>query len=119
MNCYLIDDEKYAINLLIEYIGRLDDLRVVGWTLTPETALADIANLDNVDVVFTDINLPEFSGFDIIKQLPKSIRVVVTTVNSYYRKPALELGVSALLFKPFEFSAFQKTIENLRINRPQ
>lgn len=119
MNCYLIDDEKYAINLLIDYIGRIDDLKIVGWTVRPETALADIESLNNVDIVFTDINLPGISGFDIIKQLPKSIRVVVTTVNSCYRKPAMELGVSGLLFKPFEFSYFQKTIENLRIDRPQ
>jgi two-component system LytT family response regulator len=113
MNCYLIDDEKHAIDLLSDYIGRLDSCNVVGWTVNPGTALTDIENLNNVDLVFTDINMPEISGFDIIEKLPKHILVIVTTVNSYYREPANELGVFAVLLKPFEFSTFQKAVKNL------
>ena len=114
MNCYLIDDEKHSIDLLIDYIGRLYGLKVVGWTLNPKTALTDIETLNNVDVVFTDINMPELSGFDIIKQLPKHIQIVVTTVNSYYREPARELGVKGYLLKPFDFGTFQKTIKSFK-----
>lgn len=36
-----------------------------------KTTLADIVSLTNVDIVFTDIYMPEISGFDIINQLPK------------------------------------------------
>jgi hypothetical protein len=62
MNCYLIDDEQHSIDLLTNYLGRLEDFMIVGTNLNAKKALIEINMLNNVDMVFTDIYMPELSA---------------------------------------------------------
>jgi response regulator of citrate/malate metabolism len=110
MNCYLIEDEQHAIDLLEDYLSRLENFCVVGSNLNAKHALAEIEKLNNVDLVFTDIYMPDLSGFDVISRLPKHIQTVVTTVNSYYRQGAADLNAAGFLLKPFDFATFQNTV---------
>ncbi|MBD1385829.1 response regulator [Mucilaginibacter rigui] len=113
MNCYLIDDEPHAIRLLTDYISRIKGFDVVGSNLNAKLALSEIHDLNNVDLVFTDINMPDLSGFDVIEQLPDHIKVVVNTIDSSYRQEANKMHVAGFLLKPFEFSTFQKIMLGL------
>ena len=110
MNCYLIDDDPHAIKLLEEYLSRMENFKVIGSNLNAKKALSEIWEFNNIDIVFTDIYMPELSGFDVIDQLPESTRAIVTTVNSKYIQTAKEKNVAGFLLKPFGFENFQKVV---------
>jgi len=62
-------------------------------------------NLDDIDIIFTDIYMPVFSGFELIKEIrsinPLEYIIVITAhqdINTY--KQSLELGINDILIKP-------------------
>ena len=61
-----------------------------------------------VDLLFLDIQMPELTGIQLLKLLPKSTQVVFTTAYSEYALDGFELDVVDYLLNPFLWSAFCK-----------
>ena len=78
----------------------------------------------NPHIVFLDLNMPGFSGFDVLQQLRssesyKNLPIVIFSTSSDEKNIAKsrELGASFYITKPTDFSLFKKTIQHtLSIN---
>lgn len=76
------------------------------------------------DVVISDINLPSFSGLELVKKIrqtnPKELIVIVSAYEhtDYFLK-CIEYGIFAFLVKPFDSALLIKTFAKLKdeINR--
>ena len=66
MNCYIIEDEKPAQDVLLNYINKTPNLNCLG---VFESALELPIVLDMVDFIFLDIQLPEINGLDFLNNL--------------------------------------------------
>jgi DNA-binding LytR/AlgR family response regulator len=75
-------------------------------------ALEAIEYLNNntVDLIFLDLNMPKLKGFEFLKTLRFSPKVIVTTAYSEFALEGYELNVSDYLLKPFSFERFLKAI---------
>ena len=77
---------------------------------------------EHFDVVFLDLAMPEFSGYDILKVLKsedllKTINIVIFTASSVSDKDIeefLALGAKAILRKPLSIQELQDTIDKFR-----
>jgi DNA-binding LytR/AlgR family response regulator len=110
INCYIIDDEQHAIDLLIGYVQRTPFLKLVGSTTEALDAIKVISN-EKVDLVFLDIHMPSISGIDLLKIFNNQTKVVLTTAYSEYAMDGYEHDVVDYLLKPITYQRFLKAAQ--------
>ncbi|MGY0039284.1 LytR/AlgR family response regulator transcription factor [Pedobacter sp. NJ-S-72] len=69
LNCVIIEDENHAIELLTDHIQSMPNLSLLKVYSQPITAMTEITEEDNIDIIFLDINMPGMSGMDLAKIL--------------------------------------------------
>lgn len=107
--CIIIDDEELALDLLEDYVGKIDMLDLAGRFLDPVIAFNFLQNTP-IDLIFVDINMPGLSGLDLIASLRKLPAVVITTAYREYAVEGFELQVLDYLVKPISFSRFLQSV---------
>ena len=109
MKCLIVDDEHIARKILSDYVGKVPELELVAACGSALQALNHIKK-DNIDVLFLDIQMPDLSGLDFLKILPRRPATILTTAYSEYAVQSYELDVVDYLLKPIDFDRFYKAI---------
>ena len=112
LSCYIIDDEPLAQGILEEYISKVPFLELKGTFMSPLEAAGQL-KIDNPDLLFLDINMPELDGLSFIPMLNPKPMIILTTAYDQYALKAFELEVRDYLLKPFSFERFYKTVLRL------
>jgi len=69
---------------------------------------------NEVDVIFTDINMPDLSGMDFAKSLSNPPMIVFTTAYSQYAVDGYKVNAIDYLLKPFGLPEFQKAAAKVK-----
>lgn len=109
IKCITIDDEHLAHKLLADYIKKVPMLELAGQFKKAADAL-EIINTGQVDLIFSDIQMPDFTGIEFIESLQNKPLVIFTTAYSEYALKGYELEVIDYLLKPIEFERFIKAV---------
>jgi DNA-binding LytR/AlgR family response regulator len=112
MKCLVVDDEPYARKLLEEFIQKTPELVYAGSATHALEARAFLSQ-QKVDVIFLDIQMPEFTGIDFLKTISQRPSVVFTTAFAAYALEGFELDVVDYLLKPFDFQRFLKAVNKI------
>lgn len=112
MNYCIIDDEPIAHRIIEGYCKNLPYLNKVGNCFDAFEAF-QLLNSEHVDVVFLDINMPELSGFDLLKTMKQSPHVIVTSAYKEYAIEGYELNVTDYLLKPFSLPRFLQAMQKV------
>jgi DNA-binding LytR/AlgR family response regulator len=110
MNCLIVDDEPVARKGIAEYVSDIDFLNLVGECENPMKA-ASLMNIQAVDLIFLDIQMPKLSGIDFLKTLKNPPLVIFTTAYSEYALEGYSLDVVDYLMKPITFDRFLKAAQ--------
>lgn len=114
--CLIVDDEPLAIQLLEKHIAQLPFFEVVGTCGNAVNAL-EFLNHQSIDLLFLDIRMPQLTGLDLLKNLRRPPRTILTTAYREYALDGFELDVVDYLLKPVTFDRFFKAVEKyLRTN---
>jgi len=106
----LIVDDSSSMRAIIKKTIKASGFNV-GHFLTAEdgTDAVKVLSTKWVDVVLTDINMPNMNGIELIKRMKEdeileTIPVVIVTTegSEKVKKQSMELGVKALIKKPFK-----------------
>lgn len=109
MKCVIIDDEPLAVELLEDFVGKVDSLELVH-TFNNAIDAVSYINQNNVDLIFLDIQMPHFSGIDFLNTIEKKPLVIFTTAYSDYAVEGFNLGAVDYLVKPIPFHRFLKSV---------
>ncbi|SDX78506.1 two component transcriptional regulator, LytTR family [Flavobacterium degerlachei] len=109
MKCVIIDDEPLAVDLIKEFVSKIDSLELVN-TFNNAIDAISIINQSNVDLIFLDIEMPHFSGIDFINAIDKKPLIIFTTAYSDYAVEGFNLGAVDYLVKPIPFHRFLKSV---------
>lgn len=113
MNCIIIDDDSTARLIVSKLCSQHSTLNVVDEFPNAIEAIKFL-NANEVDLIFLDIHMPTFSGFDFIKTLKNPPRVILTTSDRDFALEAFEYpSVVDYLVKPIEQERFNKAVEKL------
>ena len=86
LSCIILDDERGPRERLAVLLGKMENVKIVAIEEKPETAIETICN-KNPHLVFIDVEMPRFSGFDVVKEVRKSRPgqdfIFVTGYNQY------------------------------------
>ena len=117
INCIAIDDDVNSLEGLNSYLSVLPDLQLIKCFTDPIRALTDISDLDKVDIIFMDIEMPALSGLELATMLrQKTKHLIFTTAHSKYALDAFGVNADAYLLKPYTMHHFTETINNLYPN---
>lgn len=106
-NCVVIDDEFLARKLISDYISRVPQLRLLGAFDSPVKAMNTIQG-GSVHIIFIDIEMPDVSGIDFVRNMPFRPLVVFVTAYAEYAVQGFELDAIEYLLKPVTFPRFLK-----------
>ncbi|MCL3781581.1 response regulator transcription factor [Prolixibacteraceae bacterium JC049] len=105
----IIDDEPLAQKIIENYAQQIPSLEIV---CKCDNALqaVDALHKHDVDLLFLDINMPQFNGLSLLKTLKDPPLVIITTAYTEYALECFELDVLDYLKKPFSFERFLKAV---------
>jgi DNA-binding LytR/AlgR family response regulator len=112
VRCLVVDDEELARTLLKTYIEKIDFLELIATVENPIEA-STILKLEQIDVVFLDIQMPELKGTDFAKMIDSSTKVIFTTAYSEYALEGFELNALDYLLKPITFERFLQSVNKI------
>lgn len=111
MNCIIIDDETTARVIINQLCAQIDDLTIVAEFPNAIQAIKYL-NQNEVDLIFLDIHMPDFTGFDFIQTLKNPPRIILTTSDANFAIEAFEYDcIVDYLVKPILFPRFEKAIQ--------
>lgn len=113
IRCVAIDDEPGALSIIQNHASRVDFLTLEQTFLDPFKAMTYL-NDQAVDLLFLDINMPDISGFGLLKNLNPKPLVIFTTAHSEYAIQSYEVEAVDYLLKPFDFARFFMAVSKVK-----
>jgi YesN/AraC family two-component response regulator len=115
----IIDDESMCIDLVEGLIKRYNmPIDIVGTGTSGEEAL-ELAKALRPDLIYLDIELPDFTGIDVMTTLKEFLDydpdiIVITAYDSFeYAQSVFRLGAKDILLKPVDYKKFFETMERV------
>lgn len=105
----IVDDEHLARKLLLDFISNIPHLEVVGVFSNAHEAI-EFLKENQVDILLTDIQMPNISGIDFIKKCNRPKTVIFTTAYSNYAIDGFDLHITDYLLKPISYPRFEEAI---------
>lgn len=111
MNCIIIDDEEMARAIIAQMVFDHKDLKLVQEFSNAMQAIKFL-NQNEVDLIFLDIHMPDFTGFDFIQTIKNPPKVILVTSDKNFAIEAFEYEcIVDYLVKPITQERFEKSIQ--------
>ena len=110
MNCIIIDDEATARTIITQLCSKVSGLTIQEEFPNAIQAIKYL-NQNEVDLIFLDIHMPDFTGFDFIQTLKNPPKIILTTSDPNFAIEAFEYScIVDYLVKPLLLPRFEKAI---------
>lgn len=111
MNCIIIDDEATARTIITQLCSKVSNLTILEEFPNAIQAIKYL-NQNEVDLIFLDIHMPDFTGFDFIQTLKNPPKIILTTSDPNFAIEAFEYDcIVDYLIKPLKLPRFEKAIQ--------
>lgn len=107
INCAIIDDEPLAAGLLKSYVEKTPFLHLIGSYGSALEAMKELRD-NPAQLLFLDIQMPELSGIEFAKILPKDTKIIFTTAFQQYAIEGYKVAAFDYLMKPISYDDFLK-----------
>ncbi len=119
MECIIIDDEATARSVIAHLCSQVKSLEVVEEFSSAIEAIKFL-NKNEIDLIFLDIHMPNFTGFDFIETLKEPPKIILTTSDKNFAFEAFEYDcVLDYLLKPVTLPRFLKAIKKVEKRHSQ
>jgi two-component system LytT family response regulator len=120
INALIVEDEKYIREGLKAQLKNLSiDVKIIGECESVKEALIH-CNEKMPDLVFLDINLKDGTGFDFLKQINATFKIIFITAYEEYVLKALKVGAVDYILKPVDEDELLEALQKVaQINESQ
>lgn len=108
----LIDDERLAREELKSMLLKFPEIEIIGEAKNGQEGIEKIVALQP-DLIFLDINMPEMSGFEMLKKLEEIPNVIFVTAYDEFALKAFEVDALDYILKPVETQRLEDAIRKL------
>lgn len=109
LKCIIVDDDIMARKALERLCLKNPSIELLGIFDNGQSAL-NFLEYNDPDLVFLDIEMPELSGIDMLRQLPYLPMIIFTTTKTDYAYDAYEFHAIDYLKKPISLVRFENAI---------
>lgn len=114
MTCVIVEDLQVAAEYTRKCCEKSGMLEVKDHFTNVADALLYL-NINTVDILFLDVEMPGATGFELLDQLGYSPKVILTTSKPEYAFDAFEYHVIDFLKKPFTYQRFLEALQKAAI----
>ncbi len=118
IDCIIIDDEKLARELLVEFLEPHTKIEVVAECSNGKEAVEKINEL-KPQLIFLDVQMPGMDGFEVLENINHKPFVIFTTAYDQYAIKAFDNSAIDYLLKPLDEDRFKlainRAIERIKI----
>ena len=114
IRCIIVDDEPLAVEGLKLLIQKVDDLILLADFDNAVNANSFLSSSKEVDLIFTDVQMPQITGTEWIQSLQKPPLVIFTSAHADFAIKGFELNAIDYLLKPISFERFLKAINRAK-----
>jgi DNA-binding LytR/AlgR family response regulator len=115
MDCLIIDDEEMSRTTVKHFVEKTEDLNLVAVCADPIEAV-NILQKTKIDILFLDIEMPNMSGYDLIKTLEDPPQIILITAKREHAAEAFDYKVTDYLVKPVQYSRFFQAVQRAKEN---
>lgn len=108
IRCITIDDAPLALSQINDFVSRVPFLELVGSASNAFEAM-ELLSKNRIDLIYTDINMPDLSGLDLVKTLVQKPMIIFSTAYSEYAIDGFKIEAIDYLLKPYSFNEFLKS----------
>ncbi|MEM9856413.1 MAG: LytTR family DNA-binding domain-containing protein [Bacteroidota bacterium] len=109
-NCVIVDDEKLARELLMEFLEPYPEIEVLAQCSKGTEAIEKIEDL-KPNLIFLDVQMPGMDGFDVLEALEHKPYVIFTTAYDQYAIKAFDNNAIDYLLKPLDEDRFKRAVD--------
>ena len=111
MQCIIVDDEATARAILKKLASNNEELEIQAEFSNAIQAIKHL-NQHQVDLIFLDIHMPDFTGFDFIQTIKNPPKIILSTSDRNFAIEAFEYDcIVDYLVKPITQERFDKAIK--------
>lgn len=112
--CVVVDDMPSLVDLIKSYIENHPQLEVILTTSKSEKVMTFIEHhADKIDLIFTDLDMPGYSGLDILQKIEgTSIKAFLITGSTITKDDITSSALIQLMYKPTTPNAFNKAVDS-------
>ncbi len=115
MKCIIVDDELLAREVLSHLVLKTPDLVVDGVFSNAIEVMKYLNTNPGLDVIFLDIHMPNFSGFDFLQTIKNPPLVILVTNDKNLALEAFNFDcIVDYLVKPITETRFEKAMQRVR-----
>lgn len=116
----IIEDEKFTALDLADTLKRIDgDIEIVAILASVKQAVDFLKKDNKLDLLFSDIQLPDGLSFDIFKTVSLSVPVIFCTAYDQYALDAFETNGIDYILKPFSKESVSKALDKYHLLKQQ
>ena len=113
IKCIIIDDEEMAREILGAMIANVENIELVA-TFPDAIEAMKFLNKNQIDLIFLDIHMPGFTGFDFVQTLKNLPQVIFVTMDENFAKDAFEYDcIVDYLVKPIQEDRFYRSLDRV------
>lgn len=117
MDCIIVDDDATSRLITNQFCSKNEHINVIDEFSSAIDAIKFLNN-NSIDLIFLDIHMPTFSGFDFIQSLKNPPKIILMTSDKERALEAFEYkSVVDYLVKPITKERFEKSMEKLFLNQ--
>ncbi len=111
----IVDDEPIALKGIVSLLKSDSEIEVIA-SCSKSSEAIDIINREAPDVVFLDIQMPEYSGFDVLENITLEQMPLFAFITAYdeFALKAFNANAIDYLLKPFDDEQFYKMVEKIK-----
>ncbi|HTF80177.1 MAG TPA: LytTR family DNA-binding domain-containing protein [Cytophagales bacterium] len=113
INCIAVDDEPLALDVIEHHASKVPYVNLKARLNSALEAL-DFLHKENVDLLFLDIQMPDLTGFELLKTLRHTPMIVFTTAYPNYAVESYDLNALDYLLKPISFDKFLRSVNKAK-----
>lgn len=114
IKCIIVDDDLLFQTILKGFIDKTGFLEVEG-VFSNAIDAAGFLSDHPVDLIFLDVEMPEMSGFELLRALEDPAQIILISSQNEYAIEAFEYNVTDYLLKPIDdYSRFVKAVLRTR-----
>lgn len=115
LSTVVVDDDKFQLQIISDFVGKTNFLNLVGAYSDPIVAL-DSIGIEKPDILLLDVEMPNLTGFELLRSLQNPPATVVITGSDQYAVEAFDLNIIDYLVKPVDdYSRFLKALNKVRL----
>ncbi|WP_316739414.1 LytTR family DNA-binding domain-containing protein [Pedobacter aquatilis] len=119
-NCLIVDDNEIERDAITMHISKIPNLNIVSICKDGVEAI-DVINTKKIDIIFSDIDMPELSGTSLLKTLKNKPVFIFITSHNQYAAESFDLDAIDFVVKPATFErilkAANKAIEYIELRK--